>query len=57
MTTDSSRRDILRRGLVVGGLNVVGVPDWMLPALAQSETVVPFTDLPENVRWDTPPDR
>jgi hypothetical protein len=57
MTTDSSRRDILRRGLVVAGLNVVGVRDWMLPALAQSETVVPFTDLPENVRWDTPPDR
>jgi DMSO/TMAO reductase YedYZ molybdopterin-dependent catalytic subunit len=57
MTTDSSRRDILRRGLVVAGLSVVGVPDWMLPALAQSETVVPFTDMPENVRWDTPPDR
>jgi hypothetical protein len=29
MTTDSSRRDILRRGLVVAGLNVVGVPDWV----------------------------
>jgi DMSO/TMAO reductase YedYZ molybdopterin-dependent catalytic subunit len=57
MTTDSSRRDILRRGLVVAGLSVVGVPDWVLPALAQSETVVPFTDMPENVRWDTPPDR
>jgi len=57
MTTDSSRRDILRRGLVVTGLSVVGVPDWVLPALAQSETVVPFTDMPENVRWDTPPDR
>jgi DMSO/TMAO reductase YedYZ molybdopterin-dependent catalytic subunit len=56
MTTDS-RRDILRRGLVVAGLSVVGVPDWVLPALAQSETVVPFTDMPENVRWDTPPDR
>jgi DMSO/TMAO reductase YedYZ molybdopterin-dependent catalytic subunit len=57
MTTDSSRRDILRRGLVVAGLSVVGVPDWVLPALAQSETVVPFTDMPENVRWETPPDR
>jgi DMSO/TMAO reductase YedYZ molybdopterin-dependent catalytic subunit len=57
MTTDSNRRDILRRGLVVAGLSVVGVPDWVLPALAQSETVVPFTDMPENVRWDTPPDR
>jgi DMSO/TMAO reductase YedYZ molybdopterin-dependent catalytic subunit len=27
----------------------MGVPDWMLPALAQSETVVPFTDLPEKI--------
>ena len=57
MTTDSNRRDMLRRGLVVAGLSVVGVPDWVLPALAQSETVVPFTDMPETVRWETPPDR
>ena len=27
----------------------MGVPDWMLPVLAQSETVVPFTDLPEKI--------
>jgi DMSO/TMAO reductase YedYZ molybdopterin-dependent catalytic subunit len=29
----------------------------MLPALAQGETVVPFTDIPDNVRWEVPPDR
>ena len=22
-----------------------------------AETLVPFTDIPENVRWETPPDR
>src|SRR4030095_15088627 len=33
-----------------------GLPDWALPVLAQSETLVPFTDIPENVRWETPPD-
>src|SRR4026208_104472 len=51
------RRDILRGGLAAAGLGVLGVPDWALPVLAQGETVVPFTDIPENVRWETPPDR
>src|SRR5499433_2772801 len=54
---NQSRRDILRHGLAVAGLAAFGVPDWALPVLAQGETVVPFTDIPENVRWDTPPDR
>jgi len=52
-----SRREILRGGLAAAGLGVLGVPEWVLPALAQGETLVPFTDIPENVRWDTPPDR
>src|SRR3989454_3135227 len=57
MSMQHSRRDVLRGGLAVAGLGVLGIPDWALPALAQSETLVPFTDIPENVRWDTPPDR
>src|SRR2546427_12244819 len=57
MSMHHSRRDVLRGGLAVAGLGVLGIPDWALPALAQGETVVPFTDIPENVRWDTPPDR
>ena len=57
MKIEHSRREILRGGLAVAGLGVLGIPDWALPALAQSETLVPFTDIPENVRWDTPPDR
>jgi len=52
-----SRREILRGGLAVAGLGVLGIPEWALPALAQGETLVPFTDIPDNVRWDTPPDR
>jgi DMSO/TMAO reductase YedYZ molybdopterin-dependent catalytic subunit len=39
------------------GLGVAGIPDWVLPLLADSETLVPFTDIPDNVRWETPPDR
>jgi DMSO/TMAO reductase YedYZ molybdopterin-dependent catalytic subunit len=57
MTIQSTRREILIGGLAAAGLGVLGIPEWALPALAQGETVVPFTDIPENVRWETPPDR
>jgi len=54
---NATRRDILRGSLAAAGLGVLGVPEWVLPALAQGETEVPFTDIPDNVRWETPPDR
>jgi len=57
MMNQHSRRDILRGGLAVAGLGVIGIPDWALPALSAEETLVPFTDIPDNVRWETPPDR
>jgi DMSO/TMAO reductase YedYZ molybdopterin-dependent catalytic subunit len=49
MPNQNSRRDILKGTLALAGLSVIGLPDWMLPALAQSETVVPFTDLPDKI--------
>ena len=57
MPNEQTRRDILRSGLAVAGLGVLGLPDWVLPVLAQGETLVPFTDIPDNVRWEVPPDR
>jgi DMSO/TMAO reductase YedYZ molybdopterin-dependent catalytic subunit len=42
----TSRRDVLKTGLAAAGLGIMGVPDWVLPALAQDETLVPFTDVP-----------
>jgi DMSO/TMAO reductase YedYZ molybdopterin-dependent catalytic subunit len=57
MKYQGSRRDIIKGSLALAGLGVLGLPEWVLPVLAQGETVVPFTDLPENVRWETPPDR
>jgi DMSO/TMAO reductase YedYZ molybdopterin-dependent catalytic subunit len=57
MTMQNTRRDILKGGLAAAGLGIIGIPEWALPALAQGETVVAFTDIPENVRWETPPDR
>src|SRR5436190_14388405 len=57
MMNQRSRREILKGGLAAAGLGVLGVPEWVLPALAQGETLVPFTDIPDTVRWETPPDR
>jgi DMSO/TMAO reductase YedYZ molybdopterin-dependent catalytic subunit len=49
MTMNNTRRDILKGSLALAGLSIVGIPEWMLPALAQGETLVPFTDLPEKI--------
>ena len=57
MTQQRSRRDVLKGSLALAGLGVLGVPRWALPALAQGETLVPFTDLPEVVNWRRTPDR
>src|SRR5215475_1660087 len=54
----SSRRTVLKQlGLVGVGLSIADLPGWVLPALAQGETQVAFTDIPDNVRWEVPPDR
>ena len=57
MSHRHARREILRGGLVLAGLGALGLPDWVLPALAQGETVVPFTDIPENFPTNTGADR
>ena len=57
MTKQSSRRDVLKGSLALAGMGMFGVPEWVLPALAQGETPVPFTDLPEVINWRRTPDR
>ena len=44
MSEPITRRDSVRRALAAAGL--LALPEWALPALAQGETVVPFTDFP-----------
>jgi len=43
-----SRRSMLRGSLAAAGLGMFGLPEWAMPVLAQGETIVPFTDIPEN---------
>ena len=57
MTTQSTRRDLLKTGLALAGLGIIGIPEWALPALAQGDTLVPFLDFPERVVTDPAPDR
>src|SRR2546427_12978755 len=54
---NQTRREILQGGLALAGLSVFGVPEWALPALAQGETLVPFTDIPANANFTPAPDR
>ncbi len=44
--SEMNRRDVMKTGLAVAALGAASSFDWVLPALAQGETVVPFTDFP-----------
>lgn len=57
MSHQHTRRNILRTGLAAAGLGIMGVPDWVMPALAQGATVVPFLDFPETFNANPAPDR
>ena len=47
VSTNTTRRRVLQGGLAAAGLSALGIPEWAFPVLAQGETLVPFTDLPE----------
>jgi DMSO/TMAO reductase YedYZ molybdopterin-dependent catalytic subunit len=57
MKYQGTRREIIKGSLALAGLGVLGLPEWVLPVLAQGETVVPFTDMPENFPTTTGTDR
>jgi DMSO/TMAO reductase YedYZ molybdopterin-dependent catalytic subunit len=57
MTMDTTRREVLKGGLAAAGLAALGIPEWALPALAQDESLVAFTDLPPTVNTTPGPDR
>ncbi|MXY17635.1 MAG: molybdopterin-dependent oxidoreductase [Acidobacteria bacterium] len=47
MANETTRRAVLKGGLAAAGLGMLGLPEWALPALAQGESLVPFTDVPD----------
>src|SRR5215471_20517049 len=55
MLKQITRRESLEFGL--GATTLLALRDWALPALAEGETLVPFTDLPAKVEFVRPPDR
>ena len=57
MNTHNVRRQILKGGMALAGLSALGWPEWALPALAQGEVVVPFTDFPASFNPAPAPDR
>jgi len=46
MSTPRTRRELLKGSLAVAGLGALGIPEWVIPALAEGDVLVPFTDLP-----------
>ena len=44
--SEMNRRDVMKTGLAMAALGAASSFDWVLPALAQGETVVPFTEFP-----------
>lgn len=56
MTTRIARREALKAGLAVAGLSVLGSAEWALPAQAEGESLVPFTDMPERFPTSSGPD-
>jgi DMSO/TMAO reductase YedYZ molybdopterin-dependent catalytic subunit len=55
MTKQSARREVIKASLAVAALGAL--PEWVIPALAQGQALVPFTDLPANANFAPAPDR
>jgi DMSO/TMAO reductase YedYZ molybdopterin-dependent catalytic subunit len=54
---EMTRRDVMKTGFAAAALGAAGGFDWILPALAQGEVVVPFTDSHQNFNPSPAPDR
>ena len=57
MAKETTRRDVLKGTLAMAGLGVMGLPEWAMPALAQGETQMEFTDWPEQFNTIRGPER
>ena len=57
MTKQTTRRDMIKGSVALAGLGVLRLPEWAFPALTEDQTVVRFTDLPDNIVLERTPDR
>ena len=57
MTKQTSRRDMIKGSVALAGLGVLGLPEWAFPALTEDQTLVRFTDLPDEIVLARTPDR
>jgi DMSO/TMAO reductase YedYZ molybdopterin-dependent catalytic subunit len=46
MAEEMSRREVLKGAMAFTGIAAMGIAGWTIPALAQGEELVPFTDFP-----------
>lgn len=56
MTRKTTRREMLKGSAALAGIGFLGIPDWALPPLPQEATLVPFTDLPEELVLERTPE-
>ncbi len=54
MESDIGRREVLKKGLALTGLAALAGAQWPLPALAQGERLVSFTDIPASFKPGPP---
>jgi len=57
MKIQQMRREILKGSLALAGWSILRMPEWAIPAFADGETLVPFTDLPANPNFTPAADR
>ena len=57
MTKQTTRRDMIKGSVALAGLGVLGLPEWAFPALSEEQTLVSFTDLPDELVLERTPDR
>ncbi len=55
MASEMTRRDVIKTGLAAAALGAVADFEWVLPALAQGEVMVPFTDSHVNPPFNANP--
>src|SRR4029077_19941372 len=55
--SNPTRREILGGAIALASLSLFGMPEWVLPALAEGEALVPFTDIPKDANFTPAPDR